>query len=105
MNVFDFVLSNWPILISFVSFIIWLVRLEGLVKVLEREIHLIERRQSGAVEQIAETLKHIMKKQEETADKLQNLQLDVAKIVAFEEGRRSVIEAEIKKTRKDKNVK
>lgn len=86
----SFVIENWHIVMSVLAFVVWLTRLEGLIKSLEKELSLIEKRQATAIEQVAESLKRIAQKQEENAEKLHNLQLDVAKIVAFEEGRKSV---------------
>lgn len=86
----DFIFQNFHILLSGVAFIVWLVRLEGLVRGQQREIDLIEKRQNTAIEQVHEALKKIVLTQEQNAEKLHNLQIDVAKIVAFEEGRKSV---------------
>lgn len=86
----DFLVSNWHFFLALISFTVWLSRLEGLVKMQGREIELIEKRQNTAIEQIHESLKKIVHSQEQNAEKLQNLQIDVAKIVAFEEGRKSV---------------
>lgn len=86
----DIISQYYHIILSAVTIIIWFTRLEGLVRGLEKELSLIEKRQSYAIENVAESLKKIAQKQEENAEKLHNLQLDVAKIVAFEEGRRSI---------------
>lgn len=87
---FEIIAQNYHLFLAGVSLVVWLTRLEGLVKSLEKEVSLIEKRQTTAIEQVAESLKRIAQKQEENAEKLQFLQLDVAKIVAFEEGRKSV---------------
>ena len=86
----DFITSNFYVILAAVSFTVWLIRLEGVVRMQQREIELIEKRQSTAIEQVHEALKRIAATQEQNAEKLQILQVDVAKIIAFEEGRKSV---------------
>lgn len=89
--ILDYLISNTHFIIAVISFIAWLIRLESVVKMHSKEIAEINDKQSSLVTHIEELLTKIANKQEEQNIKLHSLQLDVAKIIAFEEGRRSVL--------------
>lgn len=76
------ILQFWPILIAFVSFIVWLIRLEGKIKIIEKE-------QYNAINQINKNLERLNDGQNEMKKDIHQVQISVTEIVAFEKGRSS----------------
>lgn len=80
MNLIETIIQFWPIFLGFITFVVWLIRLEGKVKIIEKE-------QYNAINQISRNIEKLSDGQNEMRKDIHQLQLSVTEIVAFERGR------------------